>query len=129
MKARLLFSSGFASERFDEGERVSHQDEIEFMQGLCKLSQMQFIAKQLSDEETTTSNAHPELADHGSGYSWGYAKLMFRKNNTNGTSNEKAQRQKRNVVDAASAVNLTIEHVCKFVRKARDCKMFNREIF
>ena len=41
---------------------------------------------------------------------------MFRKNNTNGTSKEKAQRLESNVLDAISTENLTIERIHKFVR-------------
>ena len=101
---------------------------------LCKdfateISQMQFIAKQLGVEVTMTPKAHPELAGQGIEYSWGYAKLMFRKNNTNGTSKEKAQRLESNVLDAISTENLTIERIRKFVRKARDYKMVYREHF
>ena len=54
---------------------------------------------------------------------------MFRNNNTNGTSKEKAQRLESNVLDAISTENLTIERIRKFVRKARDYKMVYREHF
>ena len=94
-----------------------------------EISQMQFIAKQLGVEVTMTPKAHPELAGQGIEYSWGYAKLMFRKNNTNGTSKEKAQRLESNVVAAISTGNLTIERIRKFVRKARDYKVVYREHF
>ena len=67
-----------------------------------ELSQIQFIATQLGGEVTLTSKADPELVGQGIEYSWGYAKLMFQKNNTNGTSNENKQRFQRSVVDAVS---------------------------
>ena len=81
---------------------------------------MQFIAKQLGVDVTMTPKAHPEFAGQGIDYSWGCVKLMFRKNNTNGTSKEKAQRLESNDVDAISTENVTIERIHKFIRKARD---------
>ena len=57
------------------------------------------------------------------------AKLIFRKNNTNGTSKEKVERLVANVRDALSSDNRTIERIRKFVRKARDFKMVYWELF
>jgi DNA-binding transcriptional regulator YhcF (GntR family) len=100
------------------------------MQSLCNRTFAdEFIAKQLGVEVTMTPKAHPELAGQGIEYSWGYAKLIFRKNNTNGTSKQKAERLAANVRDALSSDNLTIERIRKFVRKARDYKVVYREHF
>jgi hypothetical protein len=76
-----------------------------------------------------TPKAHPELAGQGMEYSWGYAKLIFRKNNTTGTSKKKAERLAANVRGALSSGYMTIERIRKFVRKARDSKMVYQEHF
>jgi len=97
-----------------------------------ELSQMQYIAKQLGVRVVMTPKAHPELAGQGIEYSWGYAKLCFRKINTARSAKEKAQLLEANVRAATSTVGaqaLNIERVRKFVRKARDYKMVYREHF
>ena len=55
---------------------------------------------------------HPELAGHGIEYSWGAAKLHYRRNNT------LVPRQFRSNVDEALAI-LTRRHVFMFERRAR----------
>jgi len=93
---------------------------------------MQWIAEQLGARVVMTPKAHPELAGQGIEYSWGYAKLTFRKNNTARSAKEKAQRLEANVLAATSTVGshaLNLERVRKFVRKARDYKVVYREHF
>ena len=60
-----------------------------------ELSQMQWVAEQIGVRVVMTPKAHPELAGQGIEYSWGYAKLCFRRMNTARTSKEKAQAKSR----------------------------------
>ena len=93
---------------------------------------MQWVAEQIGVRVVMTPKAHPELAGQGIEYSWGYAKLCFRRMNTARTSKEKAQALEKNILvtTATEGVHtLNIERVRKFVRKARDYKLVYREHF
>ena len=93
---------------------------------------MQWIVKQLGVHVVITPKAYPELVGQGVEYSWGYAKLCFRKNNTACSAKEKAQQLEANVLYVTSTndeQSLNLEHVQKFVWKARDYKMVYQEHF
>lgn len=62
-------------------------EELRLKIGTCtdfikEISQLQHMAEELGVEVRMTPKAHPELAGRGIEYIWGYAKLVFRKENT-----------------------------------------------
>ena len=108
-------------------------DELRKAVGACddfkgETSQLQFIATQLGVSVIMTPKAHAELAGQGIEYSWGYAKLKFRQNNT--SPHDQAKRLVANVAAALSTnESMTITRVRKFVRKAREYKLIYHEYF
>jgi hypothetical protein len=107
-------------------------DELRRVVGECddfksEMSQLQFVAKQLGVSAIMTPKAHAELAGQGIEYSWGYAKLKFRQNNT---SKDQAKQLHANVTNALSTDDcMTITRVRKFVCKAREYKVIYNEYF
>jgi hypothetical protein len=101
--------------------------------GLSRLKKtLQASQRRLID--SLKKKAHPELPSQGVEYSWGFAKLYFRKIKTALSAKEKAQQQlvASNVLLVASIdgeQSLNLEHSRKFVRKARDYKMVYRKHF
>ena len=62
---------------------------------------------------------HPEIAGRGVEYTWGYAKLQFRR----GINDAVASHLEENVKTALSREVLTINRIRKFARKAQDYKL------
>jgi hypothetical protein len=112
--------------------RYVKMDKLRKAVGACndfqnETSQLQHIALQLGISVDMTPKAHAELAGQGIEYSWGYAKLKFRKENT---SHDQAKKLRANVKNAlATTDSMTLKRVRKFVRKARDYKVIYHEYF
>jgi hypothetical protein len=122
-KARMMLSSR------DPG--FVNSDNLRKIVGACtdfknETSQLQHIANKLGVAVIMTPKAHAELAGQGIEYSWGYAKLYFRRHNTTG---DQAKKLERNIRNALSDDNMTKTRVRKFVRKAREYKVIYHEFF
>jgi len=134
---QIVWERGFWSAKELRTKGAVKEEEMRLRLASCfdfatERSQMQWIAERIGVRVVMTPKAHPELAGQGIEYSWGYAKLCFRKINTARSAKEKAQQLVANVLAATSTVgaqSLNIERVRKFVRKARDYKVVYREHF
>jgi hypothetical protein len=90
-----------------------------------EVSAMAELMKGLGHDMDQTPKKHPEFAGRGVEYSWGKAKLYFRRNND---YNSNAEALEKRVRAALSNEVLTLRRTRKFLRRANEYKRAYRDL-